>query len=116
MLEVVVEHAQRLARLERRHRRRPPLLRDQRQLAERLTREANREERVFAERRPPRDREPPRHDEMERLREVVLVEDDLAAVEPAPPLDRQHALHVLLRHPREELLLNLPVLRRMSPI
>ena len=109
-VEVDPVDAQRLGGVERGHGRRPVLVGDERELAERLARPADREQRLLSDRRPPRDREPALHHEVERVTRIVLVEDDLATLERPPSRDSEDGLQVV----RGDAIQQLPTHRRLS--
>ncbi len=93
---------ERLAGLERAHRRAPLGAGDDRNLAERLPRAADRERHdVPVGRRDP-DVEAPLDDEVHRVGRVAVVEDDLAAPIGAASREREHGAHVLAGYALEE--------------
>src|SRR5262249_12246817 len=76
---------------------------DQRELAERLAGSVHGDGRAVSELCGHADGEAARADQMERVRRIASVEDDLAAIEPAPPSDSEEAAELRLRQASEEL-------------
>jgi hypothetical protein len=114
-VEVALVDRERLRVLERRHRRRPPRsVADERHLAEALTRPAHGENGGVAEGRHDPDRESAAGDEVERVRRIVVVKDDLVAGEPAPARDRDQPPDVGFREPRQQPPLHRSIVRRGS--
>jgi hypothetical protein len=102
-LEVVAEHRVRLRRLERLDGRRAiVLLRHEGQLPERGPPPTHGERCGVAERRGDPHREAPAGDQMEGVRRVAAMEDDLATGERPPSRDREHGADGVLRHLGEE--------------
>jgi hypothetical protein len=95
----------RLGRLQRRDGRRADRLRAryERELAERFAGTAEGQERRLAERGGDPDREPAGGDEMEGVRRIALVEDDLATAERPAARDRQHPPNLGVGDVSEEL-------------
>ena len=101
-LERVAMKRERLAVGERLHGRAATAVRDQGQLAEGVAGADDREEHGLAGRDHDADGEVARHDEMQRVRGVVVVEDDLAVAEGSPLRNREQAADVLRRDARQE--------------
>ena len=78
------------------------LVRDEGELAERVSTPSHRERRRVAEWRRDPYREPPARDQVEGIAGIAAVEDDLAAGERAPPRDREHGADGVLWHLGEE--------------
>src|SRR5438046_36739 len=77
-----------------------------------VARAAHHEQRLLAEPRRTLDGEAAAVDEVQRIGRVVLVEDDLAALELPAPGDAEDAPDVLVGHPRQQLPLHVPSLLR----